>query len=74
MKIQTGDICKYHGNFNGKEYTRKILVFKIEEAKTKKVKDKFICFTLSDIRYAHPQVIGKHRYFWTTADKLSRVQ
>ena len=51
MKIQTGDICKYHGNFNGKEYTRKILVFKIEEAKTKKVKDKFICFTLNDIRY-----------------------
>lgn len=74
MKIKSGDICKYHGNFNGKEYTRKILVFKKDEAISKKNKDIYICFTLSDLRHMHPQVMGKHKYFWTTIDKLSKVK
>lgn len=74
MKIQVGDVCKYHGNFNGKEYTRKILVFKKDTFLGKKTKDIFICFTLSDVKYINPQVIGKHKYFWTTADKLSQIK
>ena len=74
MQIQSGDICKYHGNFNGKEYTRKIIVLKKDESKGRKNKEIFICFTLTDPRDIHPQVIGKHKHFWTTADKLSQVK
>ena len=74
MKIKVGDICKLHSNFNGEEYTRKVLVFKKDEARSKKYKDIFICFTLTNVRNMHPQVIGKHEYFWTNADKLSQIK
>lgn len=71
-EIETGKVYTFKGDFNGENYSRKVIIIKKDEEISTKKNPKYIVYSLTNPKICkkYPQILRKHSYFWTTPDRL----